>query len=162
MQIEPFGKGDDAGIDYLQAQRGIAGEQLGHPLVIMQRRPGADGYRGGPPPDQEPAGRRPDDRLGTCAGGERCRPGAGLAAGEVVTAGPGASRRDGGYGWPGRGGTRGGAGGGDAGGSLNEASISASNSSCNHCGSAQIRSAKAVSAARVARLMPITLPGTFG
>jgi hypothetical protein len=142
VQIEPFGKGDDAGIDYLQAQRGIAGEQLGHPLVIMQRRPGADGYRGGPPPAQEPAGRRPDDRLGTCAGGERCR--------------------HGGYGWPGRGGTRGGAGGGDAGGSLNEASISASNSSCNHCGSAQIRSAKAVSAARVARLMPITLPGTFG
>jgi hypothetical protein len=36
-QIEPFGKGDDAGVDYLEAQRSIGGEQLGHPPVIMWR-----------------------------------------------------------------------------------------------------------------------------
>ena len=38
MQIEPFGKGDDAGIDRLEPQRGIGGEQLSHPPVIMRRR----------------------------------------------------------------------------------------------------------------------------
>ena len=37
MQIEPFGKGDDASIDRLEPQRGIGGEQLSHPPVIMRR-----------------------------------------------------------------------------------------------------------------------------
>ncbi len=78
---------------------------------------------------QRPAKRRPDGRLRPCAGGERCRPRPDLAVGEVLAAGPGAGRRDGGHGWPGRGGTRGGAGGGSAGGSPKEAEISASNSS---------------------------------
>ena len=63
---------------------------------------------------------------------------------------------------PGRGGTRGGAGGGGDGGSLKEAAMIASNSASTNCGSAQIRSAKAASASRVERTMPITLPGTCG
>jgi hypothetical protein len=97
-----------------------------------------------------------------CAGGERCRPWSGLAAGELIAAGHGLGPRESGGGVPGHGGTRGGAGGRDVGGSLKEAAITASNSASSHCGSAQIRSANAVSASRVERIMPITLPGTCG
>jgi hypothetical protein len=63
---------------------------------------------------------------------------------------------------PSSGGTWGGAGGGGAGGWPKEAERSASNSSRSHSGSAQIRSANAVSASYVARSMPITLLGTCG
>jgi hypothetical protein len=49
---------------------------------------------------------------GRCAGGERCRPYSVPAAGTVITAGPGAGRREGGGEMPERGWTRGGAGGG--------------------------------------------------
>jgi hypothetical protein len=81
----------------------------------------------------------------------------------MTAAGRGPGRRESGWhGKPGRGGTRGGEGRGGAGGSLKEAEISASNSASSHCGSSQIRSANDTSASRVERLMPITLPGTFG
>ena len=92
------------------------------------------------------------------AGGERWRRWVGAVTGEVAAACPGRGwRRDGGLVRPGDGGVRGGAGGGAAGGSLKEAATSASNSSRSHCASAQISSANAVSASRVARSMPITL-----
>jgi hypothetical protein len=37
-KIEPFGKSDDACVNHLEPQRGIGGEQLGHPPVVMRRR----------------------------------------------------------------------------------------------------------------------------
>jgi len=113
-------------------------------------------------PGDQGRGRRPGGRPGECAGGERCRPCSGPVAGEVTAARPGAGRREGGGGVPGRGGTRDGAGGGGDGGSLKDAEMIASNSASSHCGSAQIRSANAASASRVERTMPITLPGTCG
>ena len=86
--------------------------------VVRGGRPVRGSGGGGPvagrghAPGVSAAGRAPARRPGTV----------------VVAAGPGAGRREGGHGLPGRGGTRGGAGGGGAGGSPKEAAISASNS----------------------------------
>jgi hypothetical protein len=95
------------------------------------------------------------------AGGERWRRCLGVVAGTVTAGRRGRGRsRLGGPVRPRDGGTRGGAGGGAAGGWLKDAETRASNSSRSHCASAQISSANAVSASRVVRSMPITLPGT--
>jgi len=97
-------------------------------------------------------------RVGGDAGGERWRRWPGGPGGQVLAGVLGRRQsRPGGPARPWGGGTRGGAGGRAAGGWLKEAAISASNSSRSHCASAQISSANAVSASRVARSMPITL-----
>ena len=88
-------------------------------------------------------------------------PGAACAEVAIARTGQGCGW-EGGRRSPSSGGTSGGAGGGGAGGWPKEAETSASNSSRSHSGSAQIRSADAVSASYVARSMPITLPGTCG
>ncbi len=130
------------------------------PSVLAGRAPGTDRCR---------AGRRPQSGAERRAGPARGNAPEVSAADRVLAwwrpgmpwrAGPGARCREGGGVLPGRGGTRVGAGGGGAGGPLKEAEISAPNSARSHCGSPQIRSANAASASRVARVMPITLPGT--